>query len=321
MLLSTYNGAAFLPRQWESLCEQTFTDWTLLVRDDGSTDGTLDLIRSFAARDSRVRLVPPDGERMGPAQSFGRLLVLANESPYIALCDQDDVWLPHKLEGSLARIQQKEAEFGTHTPCLIHTDLTLVDADLHLLATSAKRHLGFDHSGHTTFAQLLAQNVVTGCTVLCNRSLLQAALPLPAAVLMHDWWLALIAAARGQIIYWDEATVLYRQHGRNASGSARRKSLASAFSEFVAQFAQFQELMRRRFRQNEALRDRLASGPACAARDLLESWLSAQAEGRISGASEAWKRGVRMQGMARTLAFYALLLKDGYPNHDSGCKS
>lgn len=217
ILLATYNGERFLPEQLRSLERQTFRNWQVIARDDGSTDGTRALLAEFRARHPvAVRLVEDDGSRLGPTGNYARLL--ANSTAAHALfCDQDDVWLPNKIERLHALALTHEA---SDAPFLVHSDLEVVDRDLRVLAPSFWRYQHLDPS-RCAWSQLLVQNVVTGCACLFNAALRKSALPVPAEAIMHDWWLALVAASSGKIYWTAEPTVRYRQHGANETGAKR----------------------------------------------------------------------------------------------------
>lgn len=220
ILLSTFNGAEYVAEQIESIRRQTMSDWMLLVRDDGSSDETVQIVGKLAETDRRIVLTEDGKGNLGPAGSFGLLLQSAAEAGacYVALADQDDVWRPDKLARELQLLRSREAEVGADTPILVHSDLTVVAEDLSVVHPSFLRFQGLERAAGAPLGRLLVQNFVTGCTVVVNRALLDVATPLPK-VAMHDWWLALCAAALGQLAYLPEPTVLYRQHGRNAAGA------------------------------------------------------------------------------------------------------
>lgn len=220
IVLSSYNGSRFIAEQIESIRRQTLAGWRILVRDDGSTDETVQIVERLAAVDSRVELRRDGRGNLGPARSFGVLLeqALATSARYLALADQDDIWQPDKLERELDLLQRRESQLGEATPLLVHSDLTVVDESLAVIAPSLLAFQRMQPVTEGALSKLLIQNFVTGCTAVINRALLHAALPFPE-VIMHDWWLALCAAAMGEVVYLPEATVLYRQHGRNALGS------------------------------------------------------------------------------------------------------
>lgn len=221
IVLATYNGARYVGEQISSIGGQTFTDWTLLIRDDGSTDGTNQLLEAASADDGRITVLSDGRGNLGPIGNFGALLDAAREldADYVFLSDQDDIWLPHKLSDELACLSAAEKAHGVDTPLVVHSDLTVVDPSGSTISSSFMSYEHFRHDDKQPIKTLLAQNFVTGCTVAVNRTLLELALPIPREVVMHDWWLALCAATWGRLAFLPRSTVLYRQHGRNQVGS------------------------------------------------------------------------------------------------------
>ncbi len=216
ILLPTYNGAAFLDEQLRSLLGQTYPHWSLVVRDDGSSDGTPELLARYAAEHPNITVLDAGGPNLGVKRSVERLLE-ATESDYYMLCDQDDVWLPTKVESAVRRADEEPGD----VPLLVYTDLTVVDGDLR--TRTEAMHGG---AGRTGLGQLLVENTVTGCTTLLNRPLRDLVVGRDQfsspAMVMHDWWLALVAAALGTVVFLDERPILYRQHGENTVGAPGR---------------------------------------------------------------------------------------------------
>ncbi len=228
IVLATYNGERFLRGQLESILAQSYQSWRILARDDGSSDGTIGVLREYASRlGSRFVLVEDNSGRLGAAGNFGRLLELSS-APYVALCDQDDVWLPEKLARLVGVLQDAEQRWGKETPLLVHSDLAVVDAQGRVLAQSFWRYQNLNVQAGGVWRRLLVQNVVTGCATIFNRALCVAAIPIPPPAIMHDWWLALVAACLGKIVHVPWASTLYRQHGGNDTG-ARRWSVSYVF--------------------------------------------------------------------------------------------
>ncbi|BBP05725.1 glycosyl transferase [Sulfuriferula plumbiphila] len=217
VLLATYNGEAFLAEQLDSLLAQKGGVCTVLARDDGSTDTTLDILQRYAQSfPSQIVLGEKQG-RLGAIGSFDWLLSQSS-APYIAFCDQDDVWEPDKLHILLERMQALEARLGKDTPILVHSDLAVVNRNLQRIHPSFWTYSGLDARRHG-LAQLLISNTVTGCAMLANRALVERATPIPQEAVMHDHWFALVAAALGHVEPVYESLVAYRQHGRNAVGA------------------------------------------------------------------------------------------------------
>lgn len=220
IVLATFNGEAFLEEQLASLLRQDFADWRLLVRDDGSSDRTVAILESYAARFPGKFAIVPGGSNLGVRGNFSELLRCA-EAEYVMLCDQDDVWLPEKIRLTLAGMKALEADCGKGLPVLVHADYRVVDRELRVLAESGWAYQQIDPA-RSACNQLLLQNVATGGTVMINRALRDLALPIPAEALMHDWWLALVASACGRIGHLSAPLALYRQHSGNEVGARRR---------------------------------------------------------------------------------------------------
>lgn len=223
ILLATYNGARFLPEQLASIQAQTHPDWRLLVRDDGSTDGSLAIIEEFTQRHSaKVRVLRDGRERLGARGNFAALLE-ASDAPYFMFCDQDDVWLPDKVADLLRALQAVEQRRGADTPILVHSDLIVADEQLRVLHRSFWRRARLlEPSAHRPPIRLSLRNYVTGCASIGNAALSRAALPIPSEAHMHDWWVALVAAVLGEIAEHENPTVLYRQHQSNDLGAQPR---------------------------------------------------------------------------------------------------
>lgn len=217
IVLGTYNGERFLAEQLRSLEEQTVSSWRLVARDDGSADNTRSILAEFRGRHrDRVTLIEDGKSRLGPCRNYG-LLMEHSTADYTFFCDQDDVWRPEKIEVLQALATRGGAG---EQPQLLHTDLEVVDIRLQPVAPSFWRyqHLAPERCG---WPQLLVQNVVTGCAAAINAPLRRAALPVPREAIMHDWWVALVAATSGTIHWSDRSTVRYRQHGANDTGAKR----------------------------------------------------------------------------------------------------
>ena len=227
IMMATYNGARFVEEQIESIIAQTFREWTLYIRDDGSTDDTLRIIERYA-RDYEGKIVVIDDPSIVGGSSKANFAgihawVTENDpSDYYMFSDQDDVWLSNKVEITLKKMI--EVERRGHCPVLVHTDLQVVDENLDVLGESFFRYRALNPD-FTDLPHLLIQNNVTGCTMCWNKEL-NALLDLTSKnVAMHDWWITLAASVFGSISYVPQATILYRQHGSNVVGATRVNTL------------------------------------------------------------------------------------------------
>jgi len=219
ILLATCNGAAYLPTQLDSILGQTYGDWLLLIRDDGSTDGTRAILADYRTKyPDKIVILPEDGKKLGACGSFAELMATA-DADYLLFCDQDDFWLPEKLACDLEKMAAMERQFGAALPLLVHSDLVVTDASLCIVQPSLWRFQHTQPEYSNCLNRLLVQNYATGCTIMINRAARDCALPVPAAAVMHDWWLTLVTAAFGQVGYLDKPLVFYRQHGLNDVGA------------------------------------------------------------------------------------------------------
>jgi len=197
----TYNGAAYIHAQLASILASPLVT-EVLVSDDGSTDGTLDVVRSL--QDPRIRLV--EGPRRGLVRNYEALLARAT-GEVIFLADQDDVWLPDKVEVMLRHLRDAD---------LVVCDCRVTDSTLAVVHPSFFALRG---SGPGLLRNLM-RNGYLGCCIALRRELLQHALPFPERLPMHDWWLGLIAESFGRVAFVPQPLVLYRRHGANASTTA-----------------------------------------------------------------------------------------------------
>lgn len=219
ILLSTYNGERYLSEQLDSIIAQTVADWRLFVRDDGSTDTTVQLLEKYAKADRRIRLIT-DGENIGACRSFERLLTQCGEVDYYAFADQDDVWKPEKLAVCMEEMQRQE-QLLLGKPIVVHTDLQVVDEHLHPIAQSFWQYGGICPAILDDNIHFLAIcNSVTGCAMLMNEAARQAVLPFPPHVYMHDAWIGIrVLAAGGVVVPVYQTTICYRQHTDNVCGA------------------------------------------------------------------------------------------------------
>lgn len=223
ILLATFNGEKYLSDQIKSIVDQDYKDWYLLIRDDGSNDSTLSIINDFARRfPNRISVINEERRNLGPVGSFFALMEKST-SPYIAFCDQDDIWETDKLSKQLDAVQKAEMDYGKKLPLLVHSDLKVVDGNLNLISNSLWKYQKLFPPKMTVTQRLLVQNCITGCTVLANQSLVDLALKVKntSNLIMHDWWLALIASVKGKIVSMPEQTVYYRQHAQNDIGAKK----------------------------------------------------------------------------------------------------
>ncbi len=217
ILLSTFNGEKYLAELLESLKTQTFKDFTLLVRDDGSSDDTLTVLGAFEKEKSINMKFIAGGKNVGAVASYN-LLLRESTADYVMFCDQDDVWLPQKIEKTLTAMRKAEAASEAEVPILVFSDLKVVNENLDLLHESFFKYQQLN-PGRLSLSYLLVQNIPSACTMLFNKVLTTLVKKIPGDAVMHDHWLSLVTAAFGKFIFVDEKTMLYRQHKDNIFGA------------------------------------------------------------------------------------------------------
>lgn len=219
IVMTTYNAESYLDEQIASIVHQDYDHWILYVSDDGSQDGTPAVIHRWALQyPQKIVEISPVRPFHNVSQNVAHALGHTT-APYVMFADHDDVWLPNKITLTHHAMHQLERWSKKPIPLLVHTDLQVVDERLRLLKRSLWQYEHFKplHS----FTALLFQNIVTGCTMMANRTLIDQALPLPVGIVMYDWWFALVAVAFGHIVSLPSAPILYRQHTTNVIGAQR----------------------------------------------------------------------------------------------------
>lgn len=229
VVMATYNGEKYLEQQIESILSQTLFPAELIVCDDCSTDGTAAILEKYQQRQFLTYTVNP--RQLGLIGNFKKAVSLAAENNYVALADQDDIWLPDKLAASAALIRNMDQSL----PCLVHTDLILVDEQLKVLNPSFMNERG-QHQYHHNLQTLLFANFVTGCTMLMNQELRKFFAEIPGDVRFHDAWIALAAATFGHVEEIATPMIRYRKHGNNlsiAAGTKPRNRYRSTMNEII----------------------------------------------------------------------------------------
>lgn len=207
VLMSTYNGEKYLKEQIDSLLSQENVDLNILVRDDGSSDSTLSILKDYS---NKGLLTWYCGENLRSAKSFMDLIQRASNADYYAFCDQDDVWNPDKLYMAISKLEKfKEKDCSV----LYCSNYQLVDEQLNNLSDN-------NHVSTTTFNAALVSSCATGCTIVFNYELLKILKKFnPTNIVMHDDWAHKVCLSVGGIVIYDSNKMLkYRQHDNNVDG-------------------------------------------------------------------------------------------------------
>ena len=207
ILLSTYNGEKYLHELLNSLDKQSYPFFKITIRDDGSSDNTINIIENYAKNRNNLKLIK--GKNLGVIKSFFTLVQEADNSDYYAFCDQDDVWLPNKIERAINAISL----YPKNRPVMYCSAYNLVDENLNSIGKTSNK------AKRPSLENALVENIATGCTIVINKAAHNILInKLPQNALMHDWWMYLVVVVFGDVIYDPVPSILYRQHGSNAIG-------------------------------------------------------------------------------------------------------
>lgn len=226
ILLATYNGEKFVKEQIESILNQTYENFNLIISDDASTDNTLNILEEYEKKDTRIKVFKKEKNK-GLIDNFEFLLKNVT-SDYFMFSDQDDIWKKDKIEKSINKL--KEESSG-----LVYTDLEIVDEKLNVIYPSYWKYkqIYIKIIKYNNFEALYLNNFVTGCTILAKSKYIKDILPLPrnSKFVLHDYWTALIISAKDKISYVEEPTIQYRQHKNNRVGSSRKSDQLENFED------------------------------------------------------------------------------------------
>ncbi len=298
ILMSTYNGQQFLAEQIRSIQEQSYTDWTLFIRDDGSSDNTKEILKDFERQDSRIHLIDSDkSDNLGVIKSFHKL-VNHDRADYYFFSDQDDVWLPNKLELSLKEAQNYLADL----PLMVYMDLKVVNQDLEIMTESMVKSQS--HHANTELVQELTENTVTGGVAMINHALAEMWQETDD-ILMHDWYLALLASAFGNLVFIDQPGELYRQHSDNVLGA---RTLSKRFKKWIRPhilFAVYWDLIKNSQKQARHL---LQMPLSQSNRELIEAFVTIMDKPMLERYLTLRKYGLKKNKAFHTLVFTTLIV-------------
>lgn len=298
VLLAAYNGEKYLEQMIDSIIAQDHTEWHLVLSDDGSDDRTPEILKKYSESMPDQITLYRSGTRFGnPQQHFLHLIDRFHDTPYVMLCDQDDVWHTDKITKTYQKMQKIECD--PDLPAMVHTDLRVVDSELNCISSSFIGFSGLSGNRLKT-NQLLAQNVVTGCTMMINRSLaeLVSAHPCENGVMMHDWWIALLASCCGSCGYLDEPTIDYRQHGHNSVGAKNVRSPKYVFSQIKSS----RKKIYATFGQATCFLESFSSVLPNDKKEIISRYASLQNKGWLSRRIAYIKYGFWKNGFARKIA-------------------
>ncbi|GLG06124.1 glycosyltransferase [Sellimonas catena] len=213
ILLSTYNGEKYLSEQLDSILNQEGVTIDCLIRDDGSTDRTSEILKKYSDKNKNIKYYL--GENIGVVNSFNNLMMRqeTNDYEWIAFCDQDDIWLPQKLINAIKQLENLNKKARLYC-----SNLKVVDKNLKYLSTMKKNPRSINKY------KAMVENIATGCTCVFNQqALLLYRRGIGCTMEMHDYWMYLVNIFMGEVVYDPACNILYRQHEKNVVGGKKKK--------------------------------------------------------------------------------------------------
>lgn len=307
ILLSTYNGDEHISEQINSLINQSYKNWRLIIRDDGSSDKTVNTIKEYIKKyPQKIVFIEDDNKHLGSYKSYFKLLGYSNNN-YIMFCDQDDTWFGNKIEVTIKKMMELQSIYK-NIPILIHSNLKVVNVGLKTINESFWKYQKLNPN-LKRLNNLLIQNNVTGCTVMINRKLKDLLETVPSNAIMHDWWFALIASAFGVIDYIDEPLILYRQHGTNDTGAKKYK-----ITYFVSRVFKFNESIKsinKIINQGKEFYSIYGNMLAKEQKDIIYNFITLFEVGRLKRIYRIFKYRFFKYGFLRNLGFIIVMLIPG----------
>ena len=216
ILLASYNGEKYISEQLDSIINQTYKNWELIIRDDGSKDETVTILNKYEKKDERIKILRDDKGNLGFLKNFEELLFNAKEE-FVLFSDQDDFWLKNKLEKFVEKIRDLD-EKVLSKPLLIHCNSLVCDDKLEIIK---EEFIDSKIAKKTNSNIYFFEYIVQGSTARGNKKMIRESLPFLKSVTLHDRYFHLLSQFLGTRIFIDESLIKYRQHERNAIGASK----------------------------------------------------------------------------------------------------
>lgn len=235
VLLATYNGEQFLVQQINSVLAQTYHDFRILIRDDGSTDNTVKILQQYQSKyPEKIKLIEDNLGNIGVTQNFN-ILMQQSSANYMCFCDQDDIWNPDKIEISLLEIQKIENN-NSDIPCMVYSDMQIINEQNTLINASVWK----SHKTKPSFFvlnRLLIYNIPFGCTMMFNKAFKMLVKSIPKEAILHDHWLALTAVTMAKYRAIAQPLMQLRNHEKSVTRASQstikklQKNLVNLFTK------------------------------------------------------------------------------------------
>jgi glycosyltransferase involved in cell wall biosynthesis len=307
ILLATYNGGEYIDEQIRSILNQTYSNWELFIRDDGSIDNTMEIVKHYCSKDNRIHIVDNEFTHKGACQNFGNLLKITwdEDWKFLMFADQDDFWHEDKVQITLNSMLCEL--YSERKPKLVYTDFEYADDCLNALKSETDKNIS--NWRKPNIERLLAENNIYGCTMMINRALAEIVYPIPLCAENHDYWISLVAALFGDIVHVKKRTMLYRQHLNNVSGHYLNSSFKARLKRYYKKNERLESILTGRFEMANMLLKYFDRKLSAENLNLLVGFANLKKMSPYRRVLFCWKHGIKKNSFIQSFAFYFLLFR------------
>lgn len=308
IMMATYNGERYIAEQIESILKQTYIEWKLFIRDDGSKDSTVKIVQDYMKKHPmKIFLIESKIIYHDAKNNFAALYKEVPEADYYAFCDQDDIWKENKLEECIKCFQENDEQI----PTIVYHDMQVGKNENAVIADSFFIYTKLQLDKKTPFQHTLVYNTIPGCAMLFNHKTKEVVSGIPQECNMHDWWILLsVLALGGNVVYCEKKLGLYRQHEANEIGAIRKTSggrmLLKCFQIFRIKhyIEQNKVLKEERIRQTEALKEMLWDKISEKKQKIIDAYLELLKKRGFGAYNQATRNSLVFYSRIYTFKFY-----------------
>lgn len=312
ILMATYNGEKYISEQIESIINQTYSNWELVIRDDNSSDSTIRIIENFKRKEPRIRLVEDQKGNGGQCANFDLLMKFAlgnnnyQNKTYFMFADQDDFWYKQKVEISLKKILDIEGNLTEKQPVLVYSNYEISNQGLTNPSTVYSKRMEFSNKEFAS--RLLTQNWIMGCTTIINKELLKISVDIPEVADNHDNWMAVLASLVGAIGYIHTPTMIHRIHLSNVTTNVNTTSFSARLERVINRFKNNNKIIYRRYCLGLEVQKRTNGKLNSDMRNLLNTYLNILESKHMHSIKDAFKGKFFSVNKLQTILFYLQLI-------------
>lgn len=319
ILMTSYNGEKYIGKQIESIINQTVDNWHLIIRDDGSNDTTVEIIKTYCVSDDRIQLFQNETSRHGVYLNFFTLIDYAKKIEtydYYFFADQDDIWFEDRLQEMMLAAERCE---HYAQPLLAYSDMQIIDENDELTYPSLNEIMGISEIGE--YSLFFTHGFLWGCDVLINRKLFELVPCLPLnypniGIMSHDNYYGKFALIYGKVLYVQKPYIRHRRHGKNTTGQYKMKlTLVSILSKFFGGYAELTKTHARVYNQTLCFAQQAKlNGLQNSKVDQLEQVIE---KGGVYAVLQMIKWKVKRKQISRTIGIYVVMLLKSYKKHSN----